>query len=329
MSINYDDLLAALKTTPARKWATSLPEQISTALSRDNQHTAQWKTALQSLPSDIEASSSDLQTPIVRIGDIKDCDSSSRNKIIENYRQLMPWRKGPYQIFGELIDTEWRSDLKWDRLIDHIQPLVGKLVLDVGCGNGYHCWRMLGKGAARVVGIDPTLLFVYQFYAIKHFLADQPVDVLPLTLEQIPRNLQTFDSVFSMGVLYHRRSPIDHLLQLRDCLKPGGELVLETLVVNGPEGYSLVPKDRYAGMKNVWFIPSVATLAQWLDRCGFEQIRCIDITATTIQEQRTTRWMKGESLIHSISPDNPEITAEGYPAPLRATLIANRQINQA
>ncbi|PMC22346.1 tRNA 5-methoxyuridine(34)/uridine 5-oxyacetic acid(34) synthase CmoB, partial [Klebsiella aerogenes] len=44
-----------------------------------------------------------------------------------------------------------------------------------------------------------------------------------------------------MGVLYHRRSPLDHLWQLKDQLAPGGELVLETLVIEGDENTVLVP----------------------------------------------------------------------------------------
>lgn len=327
---DYDSLFTALKTTPARRWLESLPDQINTALSPQNHgNVEKWQATVQSLPKKVEVSSSDLETAIIRIGESRDCNQSTQSQIVDAYRQLMPWRKGPYRIFGELIDTEWRSDFKWDRLIEHIQPLVGKLVLDVGCGNGYHCWRMYGAGAARVIGIDPTILFVQQFLANKHFLPDKPVDVLPLTLEQLPTNLQTFDSAFSMGVLYHRRSPIDHLLELRGCLRPGGELVLETLVVAGSEGYSLVPKNRYAGMKNVWFIPSIDTLTQWMKRCGFENIRCVDITATTVQEQRTTNWIKGESLIHSVDTQEPTKTEEGYPSPLRAILIAKRRKNKA
>ncbi len=327
---HYNALLKALQATPGRRWLEILPEQITTALSaKTHGHAPQWQAALQSLPQNIPASSFDLNAPIVSIGQASDCDSPTRNSIIDTYRAFMPWRKGPYEIFGELIDTEWRSDLKWDRLSNEIRPLIGKLVLDVGCGNGYHCWRMLGNGAARVVGIDPTILFVYQFLANKHFLPDQPVDVLPLSLEQLPINLQTFDTAFSMGVLYHRPSPIDHLLQLRGCLKPGGELVLETLVIDGDEGYSLVPEGRYAGMKNIWFIPSIKTLTLWMRRCGFEQIRCINITATTPREQRTTDWIKGKSLIQSIDPDNPELTIEGLPSPRRAILIAIRQKTKA
>src|SRR5690606_31269080 len=134
-----------------------------------------------------------------------------------------------------------------------------RLVLDVGCGNGYHCWRMAGAGARAVLGIDPTPLYVLQYLAVQHFMRSSKAFVLPLALENLPPNLRIFDTVFSMGVLYHRRSPIDHLIDLRNCLAPGGELVLETLVIDGEEGATLVPEDRYARMRNVWFIPSCAT----------------------------------------------------------------------
>jgi tRNA (mo5U34)-methyltransferase len=162
-----------------------------------------------------------------------------------------------------------------------------------------------------------------QFHAIKKLYGDAPVYVLPLAIEQLPSNLKTFDTVFSMGVLYHRRSPIDHLLELKDCLASGGELVLETLVIEGELGNVLVPEGRYAKMRNVWFIPSCATLSQWLRRCGFINIRLIDVTATSIAEQRSTEWMRFHSLADFLHPQNSQLTCEGLPAPKRAIFIAN------
>ena len=245
---------------------------------------------------------------------------------------LHPWRKGPYQLFALTIDTEWRSDWKWDRVLPHIAPLKNRLVLDVGCGNGYHCWRMLGEGARQVIGIDPSAKFVFQFNVLKHYLGDLPVDVLPLGIEQLPTEMQCFDSVFSMGVLYHRRSPIDHLLQLKGCLKPGGQLVLETLVIEGGPGEVLVPtgdgpnadSSRYARMRNVWFLPSVATLESWLRRVGFTDIQTIDESDTSLDEQRSTRFMSYQSLVDFLDPGDESLTIEGYPAPRRAALIATK-----
>ncbi|TAN49445.1 MAG: tRNA 5-methoxyuridine(34)/uridine 5-oxyacetic acid(34) synthase CmoB [Methylococcaceae bacterium] len=251
-------------------------------------------------------------------------DRAQYSAIEQALRQLHPWRKGPYCLHGIHIDTEWRSDWKWQRLAPHIAPLTGKLVLDVGCGNGYHCWRMLGAGARRVIGVDPTLLSVMQFQAIKHFAGDHPVDVLPLSFDAVPPDLNAFDSVFSMGVLYHLRSPIDHLLGLKGCLKAGGQLILETLIIDGGPGQILVPADRYAKMRNVWFIPSPPTLQGWLQRCGFRHVRLIDVTPTRTAEQRSTDWMRFHSLADFLDPGDPSRTAEGLPAPTRAIFLAEK-----
>ena len=127
-----------------------------------------------------------------------------------------------------------------------------------------------------------------------------------------------------MGVLYHRRSPIDHLLALRDTLRPGGELVLETLVVEGDEHTVLVPGERYAQMPNVYFLPSSLALAQWLTRAGFTNVRIVDEAITTQDEQRRTDWMTYQSLADFLDPNDPSRTIEGYPAPRRAVLVAER-----
>jgi len=241
---------------------------------------------------------------------------------------LHPWRKGPYRIADVLIDTEWRSDWKWTRLRPHLAPLAGRLVLDVGCGNGYHCWRAALAGARRVIGIDPTALFLAQFLAIRQLLAPasptltERVEMLPLGIEALPADLARFDTVLSMGVLYHRRSPIDHLLELRGALRPGGQLVLETLVIEGGPDRVLVPKGRYAKMRNVWFVPSPALLESWLGRCGFAKVKTVDVTPTTLQEQRSTDWMTFESLADFLDPADTAFTIEGYPAPRRAIVTA-------
>jgi tRNA (mo5U34)-methyltransferase len=279
-----------------------------------------WLAIVASLP-EVPATSVDLQSAAVTVAPA--LHGSLAADIRDRLLHLKPWRKGPYDLHGVYVDTEWRSDWKWQRLAPHIAPLAGRVVLDVGCGNGYHCWRMAGEGAALVVGIDPTQLFLAQFLAVQRFVGRHwPVHLLPLGIEQLPPGMRAFDTVFSMGVLYHRRSPIDHLLELRETLKPGGELVLETLVIEGSEGHVLMPEGRYAKMRNVWFLPSPAELTRWLRRCGFHDVRVVDVTATTAQEQRRTEWMSFESLANFLDPGNPDRTVEGYPAPRRAVLLA-------
>lgn len=282
---------------------------------------ARWQQAVADLP-EVNVTSMALNQAVVRIGEQTDCDDETRKQIEGGLRGLHPWRKGPFEVCGVHIDTEWRSDWKWDRLIPHIDSLQGRTVLDIGCGSGYHLWRMLGAGAALSVGVDPSLLFQQQFRAIEHFTGQQPVYHLPLGIEHLPAEMKAFDTVFSMGVLYHRRSPFDHLIELRDLLRPGGQLVLETLVIDGELGQVLVPDGRYARMGNVWFLPSVPTLEQWLRKVRFKHVRCVDVTATTVAEQRATDWMTFQSLADFLDPNNPGRTIEGYPGPKRAIVLA-------
>lgn len=320
--IDYSSLYSQLAGTPFETWGRQLPALIEQRLSSSKHGDYEkWLAALQSLPV-LSADEIDLLNSVTVSS--HRCDEAQRHTIEAALRQLHPWRKGPFFINGIHIDTEWRSDWKWDRLKHHITPLAGRTVLDVGCGSGYHGWRMAGAGAKRVIGIDPTPLYVMQYFALRHFLGEQGVYVLPLGIEDLPPKLEGFDTVFSMGVLYHRRSPLDHLLELRDALRPGGELVLETLVIDGPLGAILMPEGRYAKMRNVWFIPSPPTLELWLQRCGFTNIRTVDVTTTSLDEQRSSDWMQFESLKDFLMTDDATRTGEGYPAPRRAIVIANR-----
>lgn len=315
--------IESLSETPLGPWLETLPAEVE-RLWRERAHgdLPAWREAVAGLPR-LELSSISLTTPRVRAGEASDCEEHVRQEIRRRLMCLHPWRKGPYEICGLHIDTEWRSDWKWDRLSGEIEPLRGRLVLDVGCGNGYHAWRMAGEGARQVIGIDPTQLFLLQFEAVRHFLGrHHPVQLLPLGIEALPPDLQAFDTVFSMGVFYHRRSPFSHLAELKGCLRRGGELVLETLVIEGGAGEVLVPQGRYAKMRNVWFIPTPATLVSWLKRAGFVDIRLIDVSPTRMEEQRATEWMHFESLADYLDPSDPGLTREGYPAPRRAILLA-------
>jgi len=323
--ISYSSLFKKLEEPPFQQWLKILPEQINQLLiNSNNGNLPRWQKAIDNLP-DIQADEIDLTIGTVSAKTGFPISKQQNAELEKQLRELMPWRKGPYNLFDVFINTEWRSDWKWDRVLPHISPLKGKTVLDVGCGNGYHSWRILGEGAEFVIGIDPSLLFVAQFQAIKKYLGEEkPIYVLPLKLEDVPMNIQGFDTVFSMGVLYHRRSPFDHIIHLLSLLKPGGELILETLIVDGQKHEAFVPDDRYAMMNNVWFLPSVATLTHWLERCGFEKIRVADINQTSIEEQRGTDWMTFNSLPDFLDPENHALTIEGYPAPKRAVLIARK-----
>ena len=311
----YHDLEAELARRPELDWLAPLLDASRTRLA-DGPHgdLPRWQRALSALPAAEPLCEPDRAAP--RLGRPV-ADPSSLETALQ---EMHPWRKGPFELGGVSIDSEWRSDRKWQRVAPHVD-LRGETVLDVGCGNGYFGWRMLAAGARRVIGIDPTLLFAMQWQACRHFSGPVPNHVLVLGVEELPAHAGGFDRVFSMGVLYHRRDPHQHLRQLRGLVAEGGGLVLETLVLPEDDGL-LEPLERYARMRNVHAVSGCGVLMDWLRRAGWRDARVVDVTPTGVDEQRPTAWMRFQSLAHALDPDDPERTVEGHPAPRRAVVIA-------
>lgn len=316
--LRVNELVSTMINHRLAAWAKMVPEQFR-HIHAERQHgdLASWLQSVEALPVS-PASRANLAADAITIE-----NSEFMQSHVAALRKLHPWRKGPFKINHLLIDSEWQSNLKWQRLLPHISLLEDRIILDVGCGNGYYGWRMLGEGAKLVIGIDPTWLNLMQHLAIERLIGKVwPLFLLPMKSEELPGRLKAFDTLFSMGVLYHRRDPIGHLKALKSALTPGGELVLETLIVVH-EGERLIqPQARYARMPNVWYIPSPSVLICWLEKAGFNHARIVDITPTTVEEQRSTEWMTFESLNRCLDPENPDRTIEGYPAPVRAILIA-------
>ncbi|MGE0624557.1 MAG: tRNA 5-methoxyuridine(34)/uridine 5-oxyacetic acid(34) synthase CmoB [Pseudomonadales bacterium] len=282
---------------------------------------ARWTKALTALP-DVVPDTVCLGDRVGVGGRIDPDDAGTLRAALTG---LHPWRKGPFELFGVHIDTEWRSDWKWQRIAPAIGTLNGAEVLDVGCGNGYFGWRALGSGAARVLAVDPSVLFFLQHLAVSRYLAPLAPGhnvLLPVAFERLPGC--TFDLVLSMGVIYHRPDPAEHVRRLFTHVRPGGRLLLESLVVT--EGADIKPgrTGRYARMRNVSIVPRVERLVSWLEAAGFTSVTVVDITATTTGEQRRTPWMTFESLAEALDPQHPGRTVEGYPAPVRAALLATR-----
>ena len=277
-----------------------------------------WQRTLSALPV-LTAEVQDLAATVRAAGQ---CDPSTRQALHDALAALGPWRKGPFELFGVHIDAEWRSDWKWARVAPHVAALAGRRVLDVGCGNGYYLWRMAQAGASLVLGLDPALVAFSQFAALRRYLHAPRVFMLPLASADLDARLAAFDTVFSMGVLYHRRDARAHLAELRQSLRAGGELVLETLIIADGGDEVLVPAARYAAMRNVWAVPAPRTVVRWLESAGFCEVRTVDISITTCNEQRRTAWMPHHSLAEFLDPDDPSLTIEGHPAPLRAVFVA-------
>jgi tRNA (mo5U34)-methyltransferase len=315
---NARDLALRCEDAPAvQRWLATVLPAAQAALARDNRVT-NLQAALAELPRLQQASAWEFG-PAVRV--IGSCDAPSRTQLKATLSQLNPWRKGPFELFDIALDAEWRSDWKWARVTLHITPLVGRRVLDVGCGNGYYLWRMREAGACLVLGLDPAPLALAQFAVVRGYLPDLDVLMLPLASGDLAP-IGYFDTVFSMGVLYHRRAPLAHLRELRGALRVGGELVLETLVLVDGSSELLIPNARYCGMRNVWAVPAPDTVERWLEQTGFCDVRVVDVTPTTTDEQRATAWMPTHSLADFLDPHNCSRTIEGYAAPVRAVFTA-------
>ncbi len=285
----------------------------------DNPNSRRYLEGYLSLP-DVRAEHVTFESPWVEAKG-KVLLDSERQALHHSWQLLRPWRKGPFRFFGQDLDAEWRSDIKWNRLSHGVPSLHQKKVLDVGCNSGYYMFRMAAQSPQFCLGIDPMNLFYFQFQALQQYLQAPNTYFLPLSLEQtLPFN-PWFDVVFCLGVLYHSRSPVEMLKQLKSLIKKGGTVLVETLIIEGEGEVALCPYPRYAKMPNVHFIPTLKTLKNWAHKAGFKQCDTLYVEATTGDEQRQTEWVDTQSLIDFLDPHQPTLTVEGYPAPLRACVL--------
>jgi len=278
---------------------------------------------LQQFPEqDKSAISFNLADSIVQIGQAGELSPDHFESLIQILKVLMPWRKGPFNFFGEVLDAEWRSDLKWNRIQNQLGDLANKRVLDIGCNNGYYMIRMLERDPRLVYGIDPAERTWYQFEFLQSFIQDPRLQYDLFGIEDLHLFPNFFDLVLCMGILYHRRDPLLMLDKVREVLRPGGVLILENIVIKGDAPNTLCIADRYCQMRNVYFVPTVSALEAWLKRAGFVDIEVFDITKTELNEQRKTEYAPFQSLEDFLDPEDSELTIEGWPAPYRACIRA-------
>ncbi len=241
-----------------------------------------------------------------------DCDAK---KIYDTAKLLMPWRKGPFQIGETFIDSEWKSNIKYNLLRRHFD-LKDKRVADIGCNNGYYMFRMLEDKPKRLVGFDPSPLYKTQFDFINHFVKSDIVYEL-LGVEHLEFYEEKFDTIFCLGVLYHRSDPVAMLKQLFKGLDKKGEVILDTFYIDGEEEMALCPESSYSKIPNIYFVPTIKALKNWCLRAGFDVFEVLETSVTDANEQRKTEWIEGHSLEDFLDPNDSSKTVEGYPAPQR------------
>ncbi|MEE3078039.1 MAG: tRNA 5-methoxyuridine(34)/uridine 5-oxyacetic acid(34) synthase CmoB, partial [Bdellovibrionota bacterium] len=256
-----------------------------------------------------------------------DIESDQSDEIEKIARSLIPWRKGPFKIGNLTIDAEWRSDQKWKRIEEYLPDLSGKTILDIGANNGYYMFQMAKQNPRLVLGIDPVLHCKAQFEFINHFVEEDNLKFELLGVDDVPLFRSLFDVIFSMGILYHHRHPIAQLIDIREALKSEGTAIIETIGIPGEESICLFPEDKYSKMRNVWFLPTLSCLKNWVLRAGFTDIEVISVSKTDFSEQRLTDWCPPphQSLKDFLKEGDDTKTVEGYPAPMRFCLKAKKK----
>jgi len=251
---------------------------------------------------------------------IPSATSKEINNIEELAKEHIPWRKGPFKINSLLIDTEWKSYIKYN-LLEPYFNINNKIVGDIGCNNGYYLFRMLKNNPKRLVGFDPSAIFYSQFQFINHFVKSDIIYEM-LGVEHIEYYEHKFDILFCLGVLYHRSDPIAMLKSLYNALNKNGELILDTFMIDGDEEIALTPNKRYSKIPNIYFIPTIPALINWCKRAGFSSVEVLETMVTDSSEQRSTKWVYEQSLEDFLDPNDRTKTIEGYPAPKRVYIKA-------
>ena len=282
------------------------------------------KTAYDGLPAPFKTSHVDLNGSVVNIGSVDELAPGEHESIQKMLQALIPWKKGPFRLFGTDIDAEWRSDLKWNRIISNIGEIEGQKIADIGCNNSYYIYRLAHFNPKLVVGFDIFANYLYSFNFIQRYLQNPSLYFEYFGAEHINLYNDFFDTVLCLGLLYHLKDPINVLMDIHRSLRSGGKLIIECQGINGTEPVALCPNGRYAGSRGIWFLPTVSCLVNWLKRTGFTNIECFYSDYLDVTEQRTTPWAPIKSFSDFLDPVNSRKTVEGYPAPMRIYVKATK-----
>ncbi len=271
------------------------------------------------------ATNIDCSGDVVRIGLADEVSKEEQQEIESQLRIFMPWRKGPFSVFGIDIDAEWQSQRKWQRILPHLPDLQDKVVADIGCNNGYYMFRMLPHGPKVVLGFEPSVQHYYCFKGLNGMAGQENLHIDLLGVEHLQLFPDCFDVLFLMGIIYHRSSPVECLRDIFSSLRKGGTLVLESQAIPGESPTALFPEKTYAKVPGTYFVPTASCLKNWVLRAGFKEVEIFCQHPMSSEEQRHTDWMQFESYIDFIDPADPKKTVEGYPAPERVYLLARKK----
>jgi tRNA (mo5U34)-methyltransferase len=286
-----------------------------------------YRSAVEAL-STLRSDYFDFADAAVTIGKAGELSPQQRQTLLSSLKVFRPWKKGPFQLFGIDIDAEWRSDWKWERIVPFIAPLTGRRVADIGCHNGYFMFRMAHQQPACVIGFEPVAKHFWNFQLLQNIVRSDNLTFELLGVEHLHLYPTFFDTIFCLGILYHHTDPVSLLRKLRHALAPAGEIIIDCQGIPGDLAVALTPRKRYANARGVWFLPTRSCLENWLLRAGFHDVRCFFAEPLSVEEQRRTAWADIDSLQEFLDADDPALTIEGYPAPWRFYVRAQKKAHR-
>ncbi len=128
--VDFKHLASITAGEPLQKWGQQSIQAVRTKLAtKSHGDLERWLAAVNQLPN-VAASEVLLNADAITTASTITVETQAEIK--QALSGLQPWRKGPFDLHGIFVDSEWRSNLKWDRLIPHITPLQNRRVLDIG-----------------------------------------------------------------------------------------------------------------------------------------------------------------------------------------------------
>ena len=269
---------------------------------------------------ELDLSSNDLISINSKVIDKKE-DKFQEELIEKVIESLMPWRKGPYNILGNFIDSEWNSSLKWKRIKPYLSSIKNQNICDLGCNNGYFMFKMLKENPNLILGLDPTIRYYLQFIFLSKNLDYKNLFFELMGFKELHFFKGIFDLVLCLGILYHHQDPIYILKEIHQSLKKNGKVIIDCQGIKGEKDIALFPKRTYAAKKGFWFLPTLNCLKNWIKRSGFQDYEVIFCEKLDWnKEQRKSQHSPFNSLKEGLL--NEEATIEGYSVPVRFYLIA-------
>ena len=259
---------------------------------------------------------------LIKFGKKSELNHKDLEEIKKELLKLNPWRTGPFSLAGMIIDAEWQSFLKWNRIKTHLIDIKNKKVCDLGASSGYHIYRLLGLNPNLVIGLDPMPRCYWQFHSLQKFCLPNQAYYEAFGWQELTSYHSFFDLVLCMGILYHHQNPIQILKNIYQSLNKEGQIIIESQGIEGEKSFAFFPEWNYAKART-YFLPTEQCLVNWCKRAHFKDIQIIAKHQLNTKEQRQTQWSPCQSLKDFLSKDKTT-TIEGYPPPLRIYVKAKK-----